>query len=211
MSDLHVLVTGASGGLGSAVVEFLTSIGWDVTGWSQTDVDLTDDAATALAVEQLRKPIHAIVHLAGGIVAGRTLDQSSSADFEMMVNLNLRTTFTVLRHALPLLSTTRGAVVTIGASAAIHPGSGKALYGATKAAVIALTLALAEESRSHGVRASCIVPHIIDTPANRVWGSEEDRASWVTPNEIADAIARLIDPLSSITGAVIPMYGRSAP
>jgi NAD(P)-dependent dehydrogenase (short-subunit alcohol dehydrogenase family) len=211
MSDKHVLVTGASGGLGAAVVKVLTSHGWDVTGWSHADVDLTNDAATLVAVEQLQKPLHAIVHLVGGIVAGRTLDASSSVDFDMMVNLNLRTTFSVLRHALPLLSGTRGAVVTIGASAAVHPASGKALYGATKAGVIALTLALAEEGKYHGVRASCIVPHIIDTPANHAWGSDDDRASWVTPNEIADAITRLIDPSSSITGTVIPMYGRCTP
>lgn len=205
MSSLNVLVTGASGGLGTIVCEHLRSNGWHVRAWSQHDVDLRDCEAVGQAFAAITEPLHAVVHTVGGIVAGRPLAESTTDDFDTMVDRNLRSTFHVIQHAMPLLAVTRGAIVTIGAYAALHPAPMKALYAATKAGVHALTCAAAEEGRIHGIRAICLAPYIIDTPANREWSSPEERQSWVHPLTMAVEIERLIAPSSEVTGIVIPM------
>lgn len=205
MSSHHVLITGASGALGSAICEHLQRVGWRVTAWSRIDVDLRDADAVEKAFEAVTEPLNAVVHTVGGIVAGRNLPESTVIDFDTMIDLNLRTTFHVVRHAIPRLSTTRGALVTIGAQAALSASPGKGLYAASKASVHALTLAAAEEGRQHGVRAVCIAPYIIDTPANQLWSTPEERRSWVHPLSIADEIGRIISPTSDVTGIVIPM------
>ncbi len=201
----NVLVTGAGGGLGSEVVAVLRSLGWNVVAWSGRDVDLVDSEATQRAFAVIEKPLHAVVHLVGGIVAGRPVEEMTSSEFTAMIDLNLRTTFNVLQNAIPELKKTSGAIVTIGAHVALAAAPMKSLYVASKAAVHALTLAAAAEGAPHGVRAVCIAPSTIDTPANRSWGTDEQRASWITPTDIASEIARCIDPSSTTTGVVIEM------
>lgn len=205
MKSHNVLVTGASGAVGTVLCEHLQSRGWNVIAWTQLDVDLRDDEAVARAFDALTEPLHAVIHTVGGIVAGRSLSESTTVDFDTMVDLNLRSTFYVMQYAMPLLAGTGGAIVTIGAHAALHPAPMKALYAATKAGVHALTLAAAEEGRTHGIRAVCLAPYIIDTPANRDWSTPEERQSWVHPLTMATEIERLIAPSSDITGIVISM------
>lgn len=205
MSSRHVLVTGASGALGSVICEFLRSCGWTVRAWSQNDVDLRDAAEVEQAFAAITEPLHAVVHTVGGIVAGRALTDTTPSDFDSMIDLNLRTTYNVARHALPHLMLTRGALVTIGAQAAMSAAPMKAVYAASKAGVHALTLAVAEEGRQHGVRAVCFAPYIIDTPANQTWSTPEERSSWIHPLSIADEIERIISPSSDVTGIVFPM------
>lgn len=98
--------------------------------------------------------------------------------------------------------------MTIGAQSVLHPVPNRAAYSAAKSAVVSLTQSVAEEGRAHGIRANCILPSIINTPANREWGSPEEIQKWVTPEAIARTIADLLAPTNDVNGAVIPMYGR---
>lgn len=205
-----VLVTGASGELGVVVVPWLERHGWSVLAWTHSDADLQNAEETALAFAQITDPIHAVVHLVGGIRAGKPLHESTPEDFSSMIDLNLRTTFNMMRCSIPRLRQTHGAFVSIGAGAALHPAPFKSLYAASKAGVHALTYAIAEEQRTNGVRVSCIAPTIIDTPANRRWGSEAERATWVTPEAIAEQVGELIAPSSVVSGVVVSMDGSTA-
>lgn len=197
-----VLVTGSTGQLGQIVVPLLQQRGWSVVGVGRY---------TTESLRQLLQPhtaLSGVVHLAGGIVAGKGLTEHHQDEIELMIDVNLRSTITVLKAALPLLEANGGgSIITIGAQAVQHPVPGRAVYAATKAAVVALTQAIAEEGRAVNIRANCILPSIISTPANRAWGSPDDHDRWIAPASIAGTIADLLEPTNGINGAVLPMYG----
>ena len=203
-----VLLTGGHGGLGSVVSPVLADRGWDVIAPRQEDTDLSNGEDVDQLLTTIDQPLSGIVHLVGGIVAGKTLEEHTPEELQRMVMLNLVTTFNVLRSGIPRLKAADGgSIVTIGAQSVLHPAPNRAIYTATKSAVISLTQSVAEEGRPHGIRANCIVPSIIDTPANREWGSAEDIPKWISPQTIADTIADLLEPTNGVNGAVLPMYG----
>jgi len=219
-----VIVTGASGALGSVVVSHLLSVGWTVLavdvrfrdgkgleapqGVSTREVDLTNADATSAALKNLPADTRGLVHLAGGIVSGKSIQDTTATDVEKMFLLNTFTFFNVARAVLPALQREGGSVVSIGAQSILHPASNRSAYAASKAAVAALTLSLAEEGRENGVRANCILPSIIRTPANLEWAEGNAADAWVRPEEIASTIAHLLDPACNVSGSLIPMYGK---
>ena len=82
-------------------------------------------------------------------------------------------------------------------------------YTATKAAVAALTVALAQEVVKDGILVNAIAPSTIDTPANRKSMPDADHASWPKPEEIAQTILFLASPANQVTrGAIVPVYGK---
>jgi NAD(P)-dependent dehydrogenase (short-subunit alcohol dehydrogenase family) len=85
----------------------------------------------------------------------------------------------------------RGRVVTIGSRAVVPPAGGFIAYTVAKAGVIAFTQALAQELRSTGVTANCVLPSTMDTPANRAAMPDSDRKGWVPVESVAAAIAFL--------------------
>lgn len=203
-----LLLTGATGGLGSVVHEMAVSAGWNVLAIGLEHGDIADPEVALTIANQAPEDTTAVVHLVGGIVPGKALDLSSHDDFEKMMRLNFTTTEVVLRTMIPVISRAGGgSVVTIGAKSALLPAPNRSAYSAAKAAVISLTLSVAEEGRPKNIRANCIVPSIIRTPANQEWASEEQSRLWVTPEQIAATILHLIDPTCAVSGAVIPMYG----
>jgi len=85
-----------------------------------------------------------------------------------------------------------------------------AAYAASKAAVSALTLSLAEEVASEGIWVNAVVPSIMDTEANRKAMPKADHAKWPKPEEVAATIAFLASPQNAVTrAALVPVYGRS--
>jgi len=100
-----------------------------------------------------------------------------------------------------------GAVVTMGAKTAVT-GPAPLAHATSKAAVVRASELLAEELRPQHIRVNCVLPSVIDTPANRTWMSPGLAARAVAPAAIAKVIAFLIGPdAAPVSGARIPVYG----
>ena len=225
------IVTGGTGGLGSAVVARLLDDGWRVVvpwiveselsrvqereGLELVQADLFDDdmvaAVVALGAKQAEAPLRGVVNLVGGFAMGGRVHETPIGEFERQFRLNLRPTYLVTAAALPhLLEHGRGSIVCVGTRAALQPFSGAAGYISSKAAVIAFAQAVAVEYKLTGIRCNAILPSVIDTPANRASMPNADHERWVKPAEIAGAIAYLLSEDSQPTsGAAIPVYGRA--
>ena len=225
------IVTGGTGGLGSAVVARLLSDGWRVVvpwiverelervsprdGLELIQADLTDPdavrAVVAAGCDDREAPLRGIVNLVGGFAAGGRVHETPVDEFEQQFALNLRPTYLVTQAALPyIVEVGGGSIVCVGTRAALHPFPGAAGYISSKAAVIAFACAVAAEYKNDGVRCNAILPSVIDTPANRAAMPNADHARWVKPAEIAGVIAHLVsDDSAPTSGAAIPVYGRA--
>jgi NAD(P)-dependent dehydrogenase (short-subunit alcohol dehydrogenase family) len=213
------LITGATGGLGGAVVERFASQGWDVLGVDKrpaedrenvrfVEADLFDSEAVDDAVAQAGGDLRAVVNLVGGFAQGGRVHETPIEEFERQFTLNLRPTYLVTAAAIPRMST--GTVVCVGTRAALRPFPGAAGYVASKAALLAFVRALDAEYRDEGIRTNAVLPSVIDTPANRTSMPDADHEAWVAPGEIAEVIHFLSsDGSSPISGAEIPVYGRA--
>jgi NAD(P)-dependent dehydrogenase (short-subunit alcohol dehydrogenase family) len=225
------LVTGGTGGLGSAVVARLLDDGWRVVvPWvverelerveerpnlELVKADLFDPEAVASVVSTAAgntdAPLAGVVNLVGGFAAGGRVHETAIEQFEAQFRLNLRPTYLVTQAALPhMLAAEGGSVVCVGTRAALQPFSGAAGYIASKAAVIAFARAVATEYLQDRVRCNAILPSVIDTPANRASMPDADHERWVKPEQIADVVAYLLSSRSEpISGAAVPVYGRA--
>jgi NAD(P)-dependent dehydrogenase (short-subunit alcohol dehydrogenase family) len=225
MTERVIIVTGAFGALGRAVVAGARSEGarvialdnaeeppedFDADGvWGGvdlTDVDETDEAVGSIV--QAFGRIDALVNVAGGFV-WETVDGNGNASWERMQALNLTTALNAARAALPhLVASGAGRIVNIGAKGALSAATGMGAYAASKAGVHRLTEALAEEYKGR-VTVNAVLPSIIDTPANRKDMPDADFSKWVTAEEVAAVILFLASGAASgVTGALIPVAGR---
>lgn len=229
--DRTAIITGGTGGLGSAVVARLLQDGWRaVVPWvveselrrvQQRDglhlvqADLFDAdavaAVVATACEDPAAPLRGVVNLVGGFAIGGRVHETPLEEFEAQFRLNLRPTYLVSQAALPaLLDAGGGSIVCVGTRAAVQPFPGAAGYIASKAAVIAFAQAVAAEYRQDRIRCNVVLPSVIDTPANRASMPNADHEKWVRPAEIAGVIAHLLsDDAAPTSGAAIPVYGRA--
>jgi NAD(P)-dependent dehydrogenase (short-subunit alcohol dehydrogenase family) len=124
--------------------------------------------------------------------------------------VNLTTAVNACRAAVPVLANSgAGRIVNIGAAGALKAAAGMGAYAASKAGVIKLTEALAQETKARSITVNAVLPSIIDTPANRADMPTAKFENWVRPEQIADLIVFLLsDRASAITGAAIPIVGR---
>jgi NAD(P)-dependent dehydrogenase (short-subunit alcohol dehydrogenase family) len=100
-----------------------------------------------------------------------------------------------------------GAIVTVGSRTGVG-GPAPLAHATSKSAVVRASSLLADELRPQGIRVNCILPSVIDTPANRTWMSPSLAQRAVQPAAIAKVIAFLIGPdAAPISGAAIPVYG----
>jgi NAD(P)-dependent dehydrogenase (short-subunit alcohol dehydrogenase family) len=155
----------------------------------------------------------ASIHLAGGF-AMSALAKTSKADLMMQIDLNLVTAFLSCRAAVNAIAQTGagGRIVNVAARPALEwrTGAGMAAYAASKAAVAALTVALAEEVVRDGILVNAVAPSILDTPANRAAMPQADHAAWPKVEEVAATIVFLASPDNKVgRGGVVPVYGRS--
>jgi NAD(P)-dependent dehydrogenase (short-subunit alcohol dehydrogenase family) len=222
-----VVVSGGTGGLGSAVTRTLLEAGWHVVvpyvdehelerlerhpNLELVAADLFDAQAAAAVVARAGGRLGALVNLVGGFASGGRVHETPVEDFEQQFRLNLRPTYLLCQAALPrLLAGGGGSIVCVSTRAALRPFPGAAGYIASKAAVLAFVDALASEYTKDGVRANAILPSVIDTPANRLAQPDADHSRWVSPEQIARVIRFLCSEDSTPTsGAHIPVYGRA--
>jgi NAD(P)-dependent dehydrogenase (short-subunit alcohol dehydrogenase family) len=163
------------------------------------------------AVLQRFGGIDILLNLVGGFAGGAPVAETEPATFDRLLDVNLRSVFLMSRAVIPhLLARGGGKIVSVSARAALQGTAGLGAYAASKAGVITLTQAMADELRDSGVQVNCILPSIIDTPANRAAMPDADHSRWVPPSEIARVLAFLASDASTVvSGAALPVYGRA--
>lgn len=207
MPGLHVVLTGAGGGLGASVRAALEAAGAVIHAPTRRDLDLADEAAVTRYYAGL-PDLWASVHVAGGF-AMASLEDTTLADFQAQWNVNTVTAFLCCREAVRRMKRAGGRggrIVNVGSAAAmLHPG-GKIAYVTAKDALAGMTLAIASEVRGAGILVNAVLPGTIDTPANRAAMPGMDPAGWTVPAAIAKTITWLASPENvSVTGGLIPV------
>ena len=231
MAEGAIVVTGGTGGLGLGVCRVLQETGrplvvtWIVERERQraadalgAAVDLREadvgdvDAMAALAAElDAGEGVWALVHLVGGFRDGDPVAALDLGAWELQFELNVRSAAVAMRAFLPgMMRRGGGRVVAVGSRAALRPYAGASAYAASKAGLIALVAAASEEVKHDGVTVNCVLPSVIDTPANRAAMGDADHSRWVKPEEIGHVVRFLASPeASAVTGAALPVYGRA--
>lgn len=229
MKGKHVLLTGGTGGLGLGVTPLLLARGAELTipFRSSREVErlkscisaaefsrirlVSADLTQEKTVEQLvndMPQVDVLIHLVGGFSMGKT-HEYSFADWKRDFDLNLHTTFLVCKHSLRrMLEHNYGRIVTLASRGAVEPGGLLAAYCASKAGVVALTRAIADETKNTNITANVVLPSIIDTPANRAAMGAHNASQWVKPESLAEVIGFLAsDAAGDLRGAIVPVYG----
>ena len=231
--DRHVVITGGTGALGTAVVAALVEAGaichvpcrdeaeaqrFRLREHKQVVLTVTGSLADEAPVARLYDGIAGLwasIHLAGGFAAA-PLAETSAATLRQQIDMNLVSCLLCCRAAVKTMTRdaagSGGRIVNVAARAALEwrTGAGLAAYTASKAAVAALTAALAEEVAKSGILVNAVAPSIMDTPANRQAMPKADFSLWPKVEEVAATILFLASPENRVTrGAVVPVYGRS--
>jgi NAD(P)-dependent dehydrogenase (short-subunit alcohol dehydrogenase family) len=229
LRDRHVVVTGGTGALGADVVTALVEAGAHChipaieaapptdrlpkSGASVTpNVDLSDEASISSFYDKL-PGLHAVVNIAGGF-AWAPIADSPAKVLQQQLAMNFVSCAMSCRAAVANFRKAGqgGHIVNISARPALNPRQGASMtaYTASKAAVAAFTVALAEELKGENISAVALCPSTIDTPVNRKDMPKADHASWVKPAALAELIVAqlsLADVVNS--GSLIPVYGKA--
>ena len=219
-SGRPVLIFGAGGALGHGVAEAFADAGASVTGVDKFDphadrklpgvsyrtADVTDDGELASLFAGVGAP-WAVINTVGGFAPHRPLAELDPAELTGQLALNLISAALITKHALAAL-TSAGAgrlVHTASRAGVVSKGNGFA-YSVSKLGVLHLVSMAAEEVRGTGVTVNCVVPSIIDTPANRAALPDSDHDSWPKIPDIARSYLYLAAPGSGlINGAAVPV------
>lgn len=235
LQDRVAIITGATGGLGSALVpafleqgalvvavghrpEPVRDLAARLGGYGQRLAAEACDLGDAEQVDALVRRsldrwgrIDALVNAAGGFAGGHGVGDLPEEQWRGQLDVNLMSAFHCCRAALPVMERQGyGRIVNVASRAAVRPGKGIAAYAVAKSGVVALTEAIAEEQRDRNVTANVVLPGTIDTPANRAAMPKAQHDRWVAPEAIASVILFLCSAEAGIvSGALVPVYGRS--
>ncbi|MGF6230497.1 NAD(P)-dependent dehydrogenase (short-subunit alcohol dehydrogenase family) [Inquilinus ginsengisoli] len=227
--DRHVVVTGGTGALGAAVVGLLLEAGatchvpvrdlkdsrrFAHRGHDRVVLspvpDLADEAAVAAFYGAL-PGLWASIHVAGGF-AMAPIGDTDKAMLQQQLDTNLVSAFLCCRAAVAAIGQGGGRIVNVAARPALEwrQGAGMTAYTASKAALAALTVALAQEVAGQGILVNAVAPSIMDTPANRAAMPKADHAAWPKVEEVAATILHLASPDNKVgRGAIVPVYGEA--
>lgn len=233
-----VIITGGAGGVGTTVSRRWLDAGASVLvvdhrqatidawlsefsqkNWtgrvSALATDVTTEAGAKAMVNEAHssfgKPADTLIHLVGGFAAAAVEDDSAGRTWDSMIAVNLTSAFQCYRAILPALRECNGGwIVGLSSRVANNPGPRLSAYAASKAALGALTASLSAEVRAAGIHVNLIVASTIDTPANRKAMGEAQAASWVSPDDIADATMYLCsDKSRSVYGATLEVFANA--
>jgi len=240
LSGKTVIVTGGSSGIGQGCVEFLASVGASVAVFDLNEAkkrkretaavrhfrcDVTDEASVHSCVEHAEKELgnlFGFVHCAG-VIRRRSAPDLEEADWNAVLNVNLKGAYLMAKHVIPALAENGGgSVVLIGSGWGIKGGPKAVSYCAAKGGVVNLTRALAIDHGPQNIRVNCVCPGDVDTPLLR----DEARQlgynldSWLaesaerplhrlgTPLDIAKAVYFFLSDLSPwASGSVLVVDG----
>ena len=226
-SGKHVVVTGGTGALGTAVVGALLKAAatctvpyvheaeaqrfpykGDVKVKLIAVADLADEATVAKVYNGI-KP-WASIHIAGGFAMG-SVAKTDKAALMAQIDSNLVSCFLCCRAAVNAMAG-GGRIVNVAARQALEwrSGAGMSAYTIAKTGVAALTVALAEEVAKNGILVNAVAPSIMDTAANRKAMPKADFDAWPKVEDVAATIVFLASPDNTVTrGAIVPVYGKS--
>jgi NAD(P)-dependent dehydrogenase (short-subunit alcohol dehydrogenase family) len=229
--DRHVIVTGGTGALGTAVVgalieagavchvPYINSAEADRFAWRNhakvklvADIELTQEAAVARLYEGVPQ-LWASIQIAGGF-AMAPVAKTTKSDLMQQIDMNFVSAFLCCRASVnAMLGTgTGGRIVNVASRPALEwrSGAGMVAYTASKTAVAAMTVALAEEVVNEGILVNAIAPSTLDTKANRQAMPKADYAAWPKVEEVAATVLFLASPDNRVTrGAVVSVYGKA--
>jgi len=215
------LITGGSSGIGLAIARALKEEGFVLTLAARrrekldaaageleahaVAVNLTDDDACARVVAEhvdRHGRLDVLVNSAG-IGIGGNVEALPAKRLDLQLDVNLRALYLVTQAAIPHLRATKGMIVNLASIAGTLPTPGLAAYGATKAAVIALTRSLNEELDADGVRATAISPGFVATSMTTWTGLPEEEQ--IQPEDVAEIVLLLLrlSPRARIPNVVV--------
>jgi 2-keto-3-deoxy-L-fuconate dehydrogenase len=238
-TGLRVLVTGGASGIGHAVTSAVLALGASVgvidldpatapDGALRVAGDVTDDRSVTAAVDQIATTLGGldIVVNNAGVGAQGNIEANPLDEWRQVLDTNVLGIVRVTRAALPHLRRSPSAAVVNMCSIAATAGlPDRALYSASKGAVLSLTLAMAADHLHEGIRVNCVNPGTTDTPwINRLLDQAADPAAertalemrqptrrLVTPQEVANAVLHLASPAAgATTGTAIAVDGGMA-
>lgn len=210
-----VVVTGAAGALGQAVVQHFLGEGARVALIDRDEAqlrtvfpkladaerhrlvaaDVTSEASMRSAVARIIghfERVDVLVHVAGGFEMGEPVHGLTRASWDRMLDLNAWSFVTVTRDLIPhMRQHGKGRVIAVSARAAERGQAAMAAYCASKSALQRLVEALSKEVAADGISVNSIAPTIMDTPANRHAMPQADRSTWVPTAAAASAIGFL--------------------
>jgi NAD(P)-dependent dehydrogenase (short-subunit alcohol dehydrogenase family) len=222
LSGRTIVVLGGRGALGRAVVTRLRDDGASVVAADarppgaeavsdvrHVTVDLLDEASVSAALAAVPAPL-AVVNVVGGYTPPQAVADLDVSVLRQQFELNLVTAAIVTKYAMPLLAAQGGgAIVHTSSRVAAEKGENSFSYSVAKLGVVRLVEAAGAEGMRQGVRVNCIMPSIINTPANRAAIPDADHDRWPKPEELAAVLSFLVsDDAGLISGAAIPVYGR---
>jgi NAD(P)-dependent dehydrogenase (short-subunit alcohol dehydrogenase family) len=232
MKDRHttkpvVLITGASGGLGTVVTQMFLEAGYRVSAvaldWPKrlakndscmvTRADLTSSkAAQAIVKKTLSRwgTIQCLAHLVGAFIEGGRTEETGEEVWETLLNVNLKTAVNIMRAIVPSMrSQKRGSITVIGSSAGLLPVARWSAFNASIAGLCSLVQTAAAELRDEGITVNALLPTTIDTPQVRAWCGDAEAYKWVNPRSLGSLMLWLdSEPGKDVTGAIIPVVGR---
>lgn len=226
----QVIVSGATGSLGKEVVKKLSELGYglhinaregkldayhEYANVSRYIADLASEAQSAQFVAEATgnaTRIEAGIFLAGGFAMGK-LTETSDADIEKMMTVNFATAFHLVKPLMKHFEATGGGeFIFIGARPALvaEAGAGSFAYTLSKALIFQMAEMINAEGKTKNIRASVVVPSLIDTPTNRSAMPDADFDKWIQASDIAEGIAFILsDPGSKLRQTVLKMYNEA--
>lgn len=232
-SNKVVLITGGTGALGKSLTQRFVSSGATTIATylkdekiealkGQNTINAELIKADVTREEQVIKLISTIVerfgHIdilvnsVGGYLGGKSVTDLEEHEWDLMMNLNLKSAFLISKHVIPVMksSVPGGKIVHISSKTGLKSEGHDSAYAASKSGLIRLVESIAQETKELGINVNCILPSVIDTEANRRAMPKADFSRWVKTDDLTNVVFFLCSQEAKvITGAAIPTYGLS--
>jgi NAD(P)-dependent dehydrogenase (short-subunit alcohol dehydrogenase family) len=215
-----VLVFGGGGALGAGVAAAFAAAGASVTAVDRAEpggdrrlagvqyraADVLDDDAVRAVFDSVQQP-WAVLNTVGGYAPQRPLAELDLKELTSQIELNLVTAAVITKHALRVMQPAgEGRIVHTASRAGVVSEGSAFAYSVSKLGVLRLVSMAADEVRGTGVTVNCVVPSIIDTPANRAAIPGADHDAWPKVPDIARTYVFLAAPSSGlVNGAALPV------
>lgn len=217
------VVAGAAGAVGVELLRRFVSEGMTVAGIARGipdrpvdrvryfTADLADETSVAKAFDAAQSAlggIEILVNAVGGYLPGKPVAELAFETWNATFQRNLFTVFLCTREGLRRMGNTYGRIINFSAMSAFRPSGGRSAYAIAKAGVAMLTEIAAKEAAGTGITVNAIAPGIIATEGNRMSMPDDDQRTWVTPQQIVDAVLTICrDESAAINGTTLRLFG----